>query len=227
MDSVRVVEAFFSLVEGGYKISCDQNESPLCVMSRDGDSLVVLFESERLILTTEELLLLWNRFQEWKVRKDPSLVFSQFFEDMNRWGDIGVTVIREVVVGLMFAASNLSELDVKRREDGLERIAPLLPRRLYFDSGKGGAAYAVDFRLEAGELVFEKNGHSKVISRADIGVVWSVFAGWWVLPRSRELRSVLEFEVGKAGDRAFFAFELACLMQEAEMKAAFPKTPGK
>ena len=102
----RIVEVFFSFVECGHRITpCDHQVcgSPRCVMSRDGENLVIFVDGACLILSTAELLLLWARFQEWKVRENDPLVFNQFFQDMNRWGEIGVTVIREVVATLMFA----------------------------------------------------------------------------------------------------------------------------
>lgn len=109
----RIVEVFFSFVECGHRINpCDQQVcgSPRCAMSRDGENLVIFVDGERLILSTAELLLLWARFQEWKVRENDPLVFNQFFQDMNRWGEIGVTVIREVVATLMFAEA-LNEIE--------------------------------------------------------------------------------------------------------------------
>jgi hypothetical protein len=224
-DPFLIVDVFFHLVEGDGELSSygpQGFESPKCVMSRDGENLSILVEgSERLIVSKEEILLLWARFKERTVREDRSLDFSQFFKDIKRWGEIDSGAIKEVVALLMVAEGTLREIDDKRREDGMARITPLLPIRFPIDYEEERPAYAVDFRLEAGKLVFEKDGRMVVISEAEVRAVWYVFVGLDNLPgANRKLRTALGLYHGKDEERRFFAYELSCLMYEAEFRAA-------
>jgi len=226
-DPFLIVDVFFHLVEGHGKLSLygpQGFESPSCVMNRDGENLSILVKgSDRLIVSKEELLLLWARFQEWKVRDDQSIVFEQFFKSINWWGKIDVGVIKEVAGTLMIADALLSEIDDKRREDGMAKITPLVPIRLPINQEEDeSSGYAVDFRLEAGKLVFEKDGRIVVIPEAEVRAVWSVFVGLHALPgANRKLRNALGLYHGKDEERRFFAYELSCLMYEAEFRAAF------
>jgi len=222
-DPFLFVDVFFHLVEGDGKLSLygpQGLESPSCVMNRDGENLSILVKgSERLLFSKEEILLLWARFKEWTVREDRSLDFSQFFKDTKRWGEIDLGAIKEVVALLMAAEATLGEIDGKRREDGMARITPLLPIRLPIDYEEERPAYGVDFRLEAGKLVFEKDGRIVLIPEAEVRAVWYVFVGLHALPgANRELRTALGLYHGKDEERRFFAYELSCLMHEAELR---------
>jgi len=175
-DLSLIVDVFFYLVDREDRITpCDPQEfgNPRCVMSRDGENLSILVEgSDRLIVSKVELLLLWARYQEWKVREDQSIVFEQFFKSINWWGKIDVGVVKEVAVTLMFADALLSGIADKRREDGMAKITPLLPIRLPINQEEDeSSGYAVAFRLEAGKLVFEKDGRIVVIPEAEVRAV--------------------------------------------------------
>ncbi len=225
-DPSRVAQASLLFVEGCDRIYSDDEDLgfPRCLLSRAGNELAVSFRAERVILRKPEIELLWIRFQAWKVRKDSTITFRRYFEDANHWGCWGDIVIKEVVAMLMFTASALAEIDAKKSMDPLFRVISLLPRTLYFGPWQDTPGYSAGFRVSEGALVFEKQGRMQVIPGAEMAMIWSWFTEWWHMPQpeGRDLKAFVDLRTNKGGERAFYAFELACLLQEAEVRVAFP-----
>jgi hypothetical protein len=166
----------------------------------------------------DDLHALLRRFEEWTVRADKTADFADFFQDLNRWETDGHTVIRKTTALLLFARSLVSEAGKMRWEDFWGRLQRILPVERGFAGAGEWGRYSVTFSWAGESLLFEKEGRAVRIGPEQIRLVWCRFVEWWCLPSPdrEDERAGLDFGGELGADAGFYAFELACLMNEIE-----------
>lgn len=110
-----------------------------------------------------------------------------------------------------------------RSEDFWGRLQAEVPLRRHF-VGKGGRpSYWVEISLAGDVLLFEKEGRVIRLGPEEVRQVWHRFVEWWCLPspEGEDERAGLDFGSQIGGDAGFYAFELACLMNEMEQSKVF------
>ena len=198
-------------------------------IKREGDGLLFTADSERVEVTNVELRLLWERFQKWKIRGDSAATLAEFFSDLNRWGKTGEAMIKEVLGLLLFAGAALEQIEAKRLEDFWERMKAMLPGRLRIATNPERPAYDVDFRVVDNALLFKKDGTTTVLEMKDVRAIWWRFVEYWCLPWGKDVDLATAMDLGgpEGGWGGNYGYELACLMYEMEMQAAFPDEPRR
>jgi hypothetical protein len=123
----------------------------------------------------------------------------------------------------LFARAFAVQCDTMRGEDFWERLKGRLPLRREFTGEGGHHDYSVLFSRVGEDLFVEKQGRSVRLGPDDVGKVWHRFVEWWCLPSrtAEDVRAGLDFGDELGGDAGFYAFELACLMNEMEHHRAF------
>jgi hypothetical protein len=194
-----------------------------CPVESNADGLSFVIGDTRRHVGVEDLHALLRRFEQWTVCADKTAGFTDFFQDLNRWETDGQTVIRKTTALLLFARALVSEADKMRWEDFLGRLQRLLPVKRWFAGAGERGRYSVTFSWAEESLLFEMEGHAVRIGTEQIRVVWGRFVEWWCLPspQREDERAGLDFGGELGSDAGFYAFELACLMNEIEQCKAF------
>jgi hypothetical protein len=196
-----------------------------CAVESNADGLSFVIGTARRDVGASDLRALWRRFEEWTVRADNAAEFAGFFEDLNRWGDDGQMVIRKTAAILLFAKALVSQADKMRWEDFWERLQGLLPARREFVGESGRMVYSVTFSQAGASLLFEKEGRTVRLEPEQMQQVWHRFVEWWCLPSPDGADGLASLDLSGelGGDARFYAFDLACLMNEMEQIKAFAR----
>lgn len=201
---------------GNFPQEVSEDSADAYTVDSNADGLYFVIGNTHWRVGVDDLHTLLRRFEEWTVRADETADFADFFQDLNRWGADGQKVIRKTTALLLFAKALVSEADKMRWEDFWERLQRLLPVELGFAGAEGRARYSVTFSREGESLLFEKKGRAVRIGQEQIRLVWCRFVEWWCLPspECEDERAGLDFGGELGADASFYAFELACLMNE-------------
>ncbi len=192
-----------------------------CSVESNADGLSFVMGTTRRDVRLEDLQAIWCRFEEWTMRTDKTADFAVFFEDLNCWGTGGQIVIRKAAALLLFAKAIVSEADKMRWEEFWERVQWLLPARREFVRGGGRGRYPVTFSRLGDSLLFEKEGGAVWLGPWEMRAVWCRFVEWWCLPSRNGADDLKELGGSLGGDASFYAFELACLMNELQQGKVF------
>lgn len=194
-----------------------------CVVEAGAGTLSFVIGTVRRTVSAAELHAIWRRFGEWTVRAEGTDDFAGFFQDLNRWGIDGRMVFRKTAALLLCAKALLLEADKMRFEEFWERLRGRLPLRREFAGQGGCGGYAVTFSRVGESLLFEKNGCAVPLGVGEIQRVWHRFVDWWCLPEKVRADDCTKLDIGGqlGGEAGFYAFELACLMNEMEHLQVF------
>jgi hypothetical protein len=203
---------------GNLPQSVTDGSANACAVESNADGLSFVIGAARLDVSASDLKSLWRRFEAWTVRADNAADFAGFFEDLNRWGADGQMVIRKTAALLLFAKALVSQVDKMRWEDFWDRLANFLPARREFSGESGRRGYSVTFSKAGAALLFEKEGRTVRLEPEQMQQVWHRFVEWWCLPSPDGADGLAGLDLGAElnGDARFYAFELACLMNEME-----------
>ncbi len=237
IDPERVLEVMFMFANGyaGHNLSDDSPEDSTYAVKHQGDNLLFTVTSECMEVTNADLLRLSERFKKWRRRGDSAITLEEFFKDLNRWGKTGEFVIQKILALIMLAEHALKELETKRQEDFWEPLKRMLPRRFHFKATPESPAYNVDFCLADEGLLFKKNAVTTMLEREDVSAVWLRYVESecmaWGRDKDFELETTANLSRWTQGLGAEkwsdYGYELASLMHEMEMQAAFPDEPRR